>query len=353
MIIPFIAFLMVVVAVPLVCKLADRVGFVDAPEGRKQHEAPVPPLGGVIIFTVFLLLMSISGGMPWAVFAALALMLVVGIIDDAHEINAKLKFALHFTSAFVMILGGGVQISSLGNLLGFGDIHLWFLAIPFSVACVVYIQNAVNMMDGVDGLAGGQSFLVFGWLLLVAFAGHNSDAVLQLSVLMACLFGFLVYNMRSPIRSRAIIFLGDAGSMALGLMIAWYAITLSQGAEAVIRPVSVAWLIALPIVDSFGLLVARIRDGKHPFAADRRHFHHHFAHAGFTAGQTTCLILLYSALLGAVGFFAPMIGVPDYILGWGWIALWCGHTVITVKSEKFIRLLVSVRLYVQSKIQHQ
>ena len=349
MIIPFISFFLVLVAVPLVCKLAAMAGFLDSPEGRKQHDVPVPPLGGVVIFTVFLSMMVVVGGVSWAVFAALALMLVVGILDDAHSINAKIKFALHFTSAFVMVLGGGIQINTLGDVLGLGYLNLWLFAIPFSVACVVYIQNAVNMMDGVDGLAGGNSFIIFLFLLLAALGGHNDAVVLQLSILMSCLFGFLIYNMRSPFRSRAIIFLGDAGSMALGLMIAWYSILLSQGADAVIRPISVAWLIALPIVDSFGLLVARIRDGKHPFAPDRRHFHHHFAHAGFTAGQTTCLVLSYSAFLGCVGFFAPKLGVPDFVLGWGWIALWIGHTVLTIKSQAFIRLLVSLR----SKIQHQ
>jgi len=289
------------------------------------------------------------GGLPWAVFAALALMLVVGIIDDAREVNAKLKFALHFTSAFILVIGGGAQIHSLGNLLGFGEMQLGVFAIPFSVACVVYIQNALNMMDGVDGLAGGQSFLVFAWFLYAAISGGNQDAVLQLSLLMACLGGFLVYNMRSPFLSRARIFLGDAGSMALGLMIAWYAITLTQGTGEVIQPVSVAWLIALPIVDSFGLLVARIRDRKPPFAPDRRHFHHHFAHAGFSAGQTTMIILAYSALLGGIGFFGIRCGVPEYILGWAWVALWMAHTFLTIKSEHFIRLLAFVR----SKIQHQ
>lgn len=347
--IPLFAFITVLLAIPLVCRLADKAGFVDKPSGRKQHEGAVPPLGGIVIFTTFLAFMVLFGNMPWGVFAALALMLVVGVIDDAHEINPKLKFALHFTSAFILVLGGGAELHTLGNLLGFGPIDLAWLWLPFSVACVVYIQNALNMMDGVDGLAGGQSFLVLAWLLWASLSGQNAAAAMQIEILMGCLAGFLFYNMRSPILSRAKIFLGDAGSMALGLMIAWYAMTLSQGADAVIRPPAVAWLIALPIVDSFGLLVARIKDKKPPFAADRRHFHHHFANAGFTPGQTTCLILAYSALLGAIGFFGSRLGVPEYILGWLWVTLWIGHTLLTVKAHKFIRLLDAAR----SRILHQ
>ncbi|OFW86988.1 MAG: hypothetical protein A3J37_05260 [Alphaproteobacteria bacterium RIFCSPHIGHO2_12_FULL_45_9] len=341
------AFIVVLGFIPLICKLADRAGFVDKPDGRKQHDKAVPPLGGAVIFTTFLTYMMIFGSMPWAVFAALALILVLGIVDDAWEVNATLKFLLHFLAAFMLVIGGGAQIHSLGNLLGFGDIHLWWLAIPFSVACVVYIQNAVNMMDGVDGLAGGYSFLVFAWLMLAEIMAFDHILNQQILILMACLGGFLVYNMRSPFLKNAKIFLGDAGSMALGLMIAWYAITLTQGQFAIMKPVSVAWIIALPIFDSFALLVTRIRAGHPPFKPDRRHFHHHFANAGFTPGQTTALILSYSALLGAIGFFGIKIGVPEYILGWGWVALWMGHTVLTLKSEKFIQLLVAVRARIQ------
>lgn len=339
----FAAFLIVLALIPLTCKLANRAGFVDTPEGRKQHDNPVPPLGGAVIFTVFLALMAIYGSLPWAVFLALGLILVLGILDDAWEVNAKLKFAIHFIAAITIVVGGGAQLHTLGDLLGFGNIGLMWFAIPFSVACVVYIQNAVNMMDGVDGLAGGNAMLVFAWLLLAGMMQVDHSVNDQLPILMACLGGFLVYNMRSPILKKAKIFLGDAGSMALGLMIAWYAITWSQGADAVIHPISVAWIIALPIVDSFGLLVTRLREGRAPFEPDRRHFHHHFAAAGFTSGQTTTLILSYSALLGAIGFFGMKLGLPEYVLGWGWIALWMGHTVLTLKSEKFIQLLVSIR----------
>lgn len=337
------AFLIVLILIPLICRLATRAGFVDKPEGRKQHDSPVPPLGGAVIFTVFLAFMMMYGVLPWAIFMALGLILVVGIVDDAWELNAKFKFAIHFIAAITMVVGGGAQLHTLGNLLGFGDIGLMFFAIPFSIACVVYIQNAVNMMDGVDGLAGGNAMLVFAWLLLAQIMQFDHIFNEQLPILMACLGGFLVYNMRSPILKKAKIFLGDAGSMALGLMIAWYAMTLSQGEYAVIKPISVAWIIALPIVDSFGLLVTRLYEGRPPFEPDRRHFHHHFAAAGFTPGQTTALILSYSALLGAIGFFGIKFGVPEYILGWGWIALWMGHTVLTLKSERFIQLLVCFR----------
>lgn len=347
--VPLLAGCLVAVLIPLVCKLARWAGFVDVPQGRKNHDIPVPPIGGFVIFSVFLAVMAIYGALPPAVIAALGLILVVGLIDDAHEVPAKIKFAVHFTAAFLVVIAGKAQLHSLGDLLGFGDMSLGVFAIPFSVACVVYIQNAINMMDGVDGLAGGMSLIIFAGLWGAAFLEQNTQEAFQLSVLMACVGGFLIYNMRSPFLCRARIFLGDAGSMALGVMIAWYAITLSQGQHSAIHPVSVAWMLALPIMDSFGLLAARLKEGRPPFAPDRRHFHHHFAAAGFSPAATTILILIYAACLAAIGYGGVAIGIPDFVLGWAWIALWIGHTLLTMKSEAFIRFLTACR----AKIRHQ
>lgn len=341
-----LAFILSLICVPLVRKFALHTNFVDHPGGRKQHECVTPYGGGVAIFVVFGLL-SLFIAPPfedsWAYFIALALILITGVIDDKSGVNAKVKFGIHFLSAFILVIPGHTQLATLGNLLGFGNMGLGWMVIPFSVACVVYIINAVNMMDGVDGLAGGKSFIVFAWLMIACAFYGEWNAFLSLGLISASIAGFLFYNMRHPLRSKACIFLGDAGSMALGLTIAWYCIHLSQKPTAVIVPVSVAWIIALPIIDAFGLLVARLKDGKHPFEPDRRHFHHHFLEAGFTPGQTTLCVLAWAAVLGGIGYLGPIMGVPEPVLGWAWIALWLGHAVLVMKPEKFVQLLKSIR----------
>ena len=287
-------------------------------------------------FIVLALFMVAAGAWEWGRLS--------GLTFQQALLNAVI-----LSVALLVVIAGKAQLHSLGDLLGFGDMSLGVFAIPFSVACVVYIQNAINMMDGVDGLAGGMSLIIFAGLWGAAFLEQNTQEAFQLSVLMACVGGFLIYNMRSPFLCRARIFLGDAGSMALGVMIAWYAITLSQGQHSAIHPVSVAWMLALPIMDSFGLLAARLKEGRPPFAPDRRHFHHHFAAAGFSPAATTILILTYAACLAAIGYGGVAIGIPDFVLGWAWIALWIGHTLLTMKSEAFIRFLTACR----AKIRHQ
>jgi UDP-GlcNAc:undecaprenyl-phosphate GlcNAc-1-phosphate transferase len=167
------------------------------------------------------------------------------------------------------------------------------------------------------------------------------EAFQLLSILVACLGGFLYFNMRHPWRRKASIFLGDAGSMALGLTIAWFAINLSQGPGPgpVFEPVTIAWIIALPIIDAFGLLVMRLKEKRAPFSPDRRHFHHHFLEAGFTPAQATILILAWGVFLGAVGVVGMMLGVPGPVLGWLWIVLWLSHALLVIKSASFVQFL--------------
>lgn len=344
---PAFAVILTAALIPMARRIALRANYVDNPGGRKHHAEPVPPVGGIVIFLVFMLLSQFVdpevGDMRFY-YGGLMLILVTGILDDAFVIPASIKFLIHFASAFLIVYFGGAQIESLGNLLGFGEITFGPTAsVLFSVACVVYIINAVNMMDGLDGLAGGKAFIILAWLLTACGLHAWWEAFITIAILAGCIAGFLIYNMQHPFRERANIFLGDAGSMALGLSIAWFAIGISQGPGAVMAPVSVAWIIALPIIDAFGLLVMRLRQGKNPFTPDRRHFHHHFLNAGFTVRQSTFIILCFGLLLGAIGFVGYIKGIPEPVLGWAWIMLWLGHACLVMKPEPFIRLLIRLR----------
>ncbi len=343
---PAAALLAVLFLIPLAIRLAHRLGFVDEPGGRKQHETIVPPVGGIVIFAVFAGLscfVDSSFGSSWAYFVALGLILLTGVIDDKNGVPAALKFSVHFLAAFIIVVPGDAQLQTLGNLLGTGELDLGLAVIPFSIACVVYIINAVNMMDGLDGLAGGKSLIIFLWLMAACAIGGWWEPFWWMSIIAGAIVGFLFYNMRHPFRKHAVIFLGDAGSMALGLTIAWFCIHLSQGENPVVAPVSVAWIIALPIIDAFGLLVARLKEGKHPFQPDRRHFHHHFIHAGFRVGQATMTILIWGAILGGIGFWGYKAGIPEPVLGWAWIGLWISHAVLTMKPDRFISAMSRVK----------
>lgn len=339
----FLAFALVLVLVPPARKLALRVGFVDAPGGRKEHEEPVPPIGGLVLFTVFMIIALLTGtdfSDAWPLFVALGLILFTGALDDYRHIDAWVKFGVQFLCAGLIVLASEARLYNLGDLFGFGVFHLGFMSIPFSIVAVVLFINAINLIDGLDGLAGGVSFIVLFWLAVACAVAGQGAMLLALLPLIGALAGFLFYNMRRPGRARASIFLGDAGSLGLGLVLAWFCIDFAQApGPVVLPPIAVAWILALPIIDICAQFNRRVREGRHPFDPDRGHFHHHFIHAGLPVGRAVALILLICFILGGVGYFGFLIGLPQWVLTLVWIMLLFAHIGLSRKPQIYIDFL--------------
>lgn len=356
LILPLLALGLVLALVPLLKRWAIRSGHVDAPGGRKRHEEAVPPIGGLAVFPVFAGLAALaapSAGFLWFV-AALALLVVTGALDDRYTVPARIRFPIQFLAAFLMVVPGGFKTVTLGNLFGWGELWLGIGAIPFSIIATVLLINAINLMDGLDGLSGGIAFQVVAWLVLFAITGGREDMLPSLLIMGGALAGFLFYNMRHPWRARASVFIGDAGSLALGLTLAWFAFTLSQDLydvrplkttiwSSALPPITVAWLLAIPIYDTCGQFARRVSQGRHPFDADHHHFHHHFIYAGFTPGQATAGILFIAFLLSCIGAGGALLGMPDYILAYLWTALLLAHIYMSMRPTRYRRLLARLR----------
>lgn len=340
------AFAATVTLLPLLRAFARRHGFVDRPGGRKKHEDLIPPVGGLAVFPVFMILAALSG-IPWMqygfFFAALALLLITGALDDGKGVPAKIKFGIQFLAAALIVIPGQAQIIVMGDLFGFGRFGLNFMAIPFSIIATVLLINAINLMDGLDGLAGGIGITVLFWLALACAAAGNLVLLTPVMILMGALAAFLLYNMRSPLRKKASIFLGDSGSLALGLSLAWFAINAAKGEAPVIQPMSVAWLLALPIYDTCGQFARRVSQGRHPFDADHDHFHHHFIYAGFPVGQAVAFIVGLSFLSGLIGTGVIWLDLPQAVLTYPWIALLFLHIYMSMRPHRFRRIVSKIR----------
>ncbi|MBI1326059.1 MAG: undecaprenyl/decaprenyl-phosphate alpha-N-acetylglucosaminyl 1-phosphate transferase [Alphaproteobacteria bacterium] len=342
----FIAALAVALAVPYAVRMAQAANYVDMPDARKIHEGAVPPVGGMVIFLVFFLMQlfapsSLDVTAPW-ILLGLIILVFTGFIDDRWRVPAVVKFGLHFLVAFLAVVPGDVELQTLGNLFGLGEFSLGWFAIPFTVACIVYLINALNMMDGMDGLAGGLSLIICFWLLYASIQG-GQGAPYPLVLLAGCLCGFLWHNARHPKNARAKLFLGDAGAMGLAYILSVYAIRMGSGDAPLFTPIAAAWILALPIVDAFGLLVARLRAGKHPFEPDNNHFHHRFLAVGFAPEQATPLILLLAFLMGAFGVLGSVAGIPLPVLSILWIVLWLGHAYLVARPEPLLACLRLLR----------
>lgn len=344
--VPLTAFMLVVLLVMPFRKLARVLGIVDAPGGRKQHDKAIPPIGGLIIYTVFLSISVIAGAVDlkqfWPLYVSLIVLLMSGALDDMFSLNAWLKFCIHIFAAVLIAFMGDVQAAYLGDLFGFGVVWTGLASYPFTIIAIVLLINAMNLIDGMDGLAGGLSVVMFLWMIVAAVSAGWYQHAYVLSILVACIIGFLVFNTRNPWRRKASLFLGDAGSMSLGLTIAWFAVHLARGPQTPIEPIAVAWIIGFPIFDTCAQFYRRIRAGRDPFSPDRGHFHHHFIDAGVPVRRASLIIIALVALMGGVGYGGVALGVPNVILTVGWIALLFGHIAMSYKPERYVCIIRKV-----------
>jgi UDP-GlcNAc:undecaprenyl-phosphate GlcNAc-1-phosphate transferase len=297
-------------------KVAPSLGIIDHPGGRKAHGRPVPLVGGISIFLTLLAMSAFTGLMlsaSWLLFA-LSLVIAVGLWDDVTEISPKLKFAIQIVASCVMIFGAGIELHSVGDLLGWRPIGLWIFTIPMTVFAVVGVVNSINMMDGVDGLAGSISFVAFAWYAAVASASGLTDQCSIAVILCGAIAAFLLFNLRFPWQKHAKVFLGDAGSLMIGFTLGWYAIDLTQGPGRTFPPIAALWIIVLPLADCVSIMSRRIIAGRSPFVADRHHLHHYLLARGFTHGQTLILLIGLSTLFGAFGFLGWQRGVSEALM---------------------------------------
>jgi UDP-GlcNAc:undecaprenyl-phosphate/decaprenyl-phosphate GlcNAc-1-phosphate transferase len=321
---------------------ARHLGLMDYPAGRKNHGHPVPIVGGIAMIVSFVGLMPFLSSIPANVSdlaMALGLLCIAGIIDDLHGLSAKHKLALQIMAALVMTILGGVCVENLGNLTGLGQVHTGPLKVVFTIVCILGVVNAVNMEDGVDGLAGSLVLVACGWYALLAWL-TGTVSVQSLALLMVSVIGgFLLFNLRTPWRSQAAVFMGDAGSMSLGLLLTWIAVELSGYRSSQVTPITAVWVLALPLIDMACVMLRRIRKGTSPFNADHEHLHHILLHAGYTAGQTVAIKVAVSAVLGGIGVAGWLLQVPEYVMFYIFMATLALYYVAIGHAWRLTKLL--------------
>lgn len=324
---------------------AQRLGLVDRPDARKQHAGAIPLTGGLAITlgcTVSLVSFVQASHLYTLLLGMLALA-ALGALDDRLNLGAKRRLCLQATIVWLVCWHTGVQINSLGNLLGTGELLLGIWALPFSVFAIVGVINALNMIDGLDGLAGGLALVVTAALL---FFSPNAEDSQVLLILAGALLGFLCFNLRHPWRAKASVFLGDAGSTTLGLVLGWFLLRYSQTEHTGGQhypPALALWLLAAPLLDTVSLMFRRALRGQSPFAADRQHLHHALLRAGFSDAQVTLLIIASSILLSFAATLAwRWLSIPEYGLFYAFLAafaLYCFATQHAWKLSKWLHAL--------------
>lgn len=317
-----LASVLAAVAIPLLVPLARRVGLVDHPHGHKTHRNSVPLVGGLGVFLAVGIVAIPAGvvsvaGWPWVV--AVLAMLSLGVLDDLSPQSARVRFFWQGAVALLLIYGAGHRLADLGDLFGTGTMSAEWLAVPFTVFCVVGVINAFNMIDGLDGLSGSLALVsLIAVAYLAAFAGHSS-AALAVSLLAGALVGFLAFNW--PRRGGAPVFLGNGGSLALGTVLGFLFVDLSQMPYRAFAPVVALWLFAVPLIDTVSVMLRRLQEGASPFQPDHNHVHHLLLRAGFSGQQTLLLLIGLTALCAAVGVIGQRLHWPEPALALGFVAM--------------------------------
>ena len=317
---------------PALARLAPRLGLLDHPGGRKAHHGAVPLVGGLAMGIVFLAcfgIFRVTGEVSLWFGAAILTMLLCGTLDDHRELGSVPKFAFQIVAAWLLAQFGGTTILHLGDLLSAERLWLGAAALPFTMFAIVGVMNAVNMADGLDGLAGGLSLMATAWFAVAASLAGAGSAFWVACLLAGQLLAFLAYNAPLPGRPRARIFMGDTGSYFLGLVLAWLAIRLSMDERAAIAPITAVWILGIPLADAVALMLRRALRGSSPFRPDREHLHHLLQRCGLGATATVATMLAISIAMGAVGYVAERADVPNFVMFYAYGVLWIVYYVAT------------------------
>jgi UDP-GlcNAc:undecaprenyl-phosphate GlcNAc-1-phosphate transferase len=317
---------------------ASGLGLVDVPGGRKQHHDEVPLVGGLGIFGGLVVAALSAGGLLTAnaaLLAAMSLVMLVGYVDDRNELSARTRFLVQAVAALIMIYWGGVRLDNLGNLFGYGDVTLGRWSVPMTLFAVLGVINAINMIDGADGLAGGLALIaLLFFAAFAAIAGVLGDTLLL--PLAFAVVGFMAFNLRTPWRNRAAVFMGDAGSMLLGFALGWYAVDLAAVRD-LMTPITAVWILAVPLMDTISLMIKRILKGVSPFTPDCEHLHHILQRAGFTHGQTVAIVHVIALLLASIGVAGWKLGLPEYVMFYAFMAVFALYTYGVLHAWKLMK----------------
>ena len=297
----FVTFLVSAILVPLVKKMALHVGAMDIPNARKVHTKPMPRLGGLAIFGSFLVGYMFFGKMSLQMLSILIggfIIILVGIFDDIKPVSAKIKFMVQTVAACVVVFYGNIVLNHI-DVLGF---NMDFPA-PFNYLITIFlilaITNAINLIDGLDGLAAGVSSIYFATISIIAFMLDRMaglDTTLSLIMLGATL-GFLVHNF-----NPAKIFMGDTGSLFLGFIISIIAL-LGFKATTLTSLIVPLLILAIPLFDTTLAIFRRLLKGESIGTPDKDHFHHQLLKMKFSVKATVLIIYGINILFASVSIF--------------------------------------------------
>lgn len=323
------ALVTVLVVTPLVIKFAVKVGAVDKPNARKVHSKAMPRIGGLAIF-IGVIVGYFVGGLQYENVTAITLgaiiVVLIGIIDDFKELSAKVKLLGQLVAAS-LIVASGLTIDFI-SIEFLGSVNLGFWSYPLTIFWIVAMMNAINLIDGLDGLSAGVSAIAIGTIAVLAALNGNLLILTISAILLGSIIGFLFYNF-----NPAKIFMGDSGSLFLGYSIAILSLLGLYKSVTLFSFIVPIILLGVPVFDTTFAIIRRLVNKQPVMAPDKSHLHHRLLSLGLSHRKT--VLAIYGL---AIIFSVSAILLTEATM-WGTILIIIGLLVIIELIAEFIGIV--------------
>lgn len=309
-----------------------KIGLVDSPDTRKDHAGFVPLVGGISIFTTYLITVTIfapSDITLSAILISAVVIFVINLWDDLRTISWRYRLIAQIVATVLVIQFLDLKIDHLGGVLWFDDIETGSWAYFLTVFAVIGVTNAFNFIDGIDGLCAGMALCALAGISL----SLNLDGILFINILIlaTCLVVFITFNLWSIPKK---VFLGDSGSGTLGFVIAWLAIFTSQSESTGFSPTFSLWFLAIPVFDTVRVILMRALKGNSIFEPDHLHIHHVLVNVGMSKGKALIFLVCLSIFFLLIGIYIDTV-IPNWNVP-AFICLFFIQAVIILKLDKAI-----------------
>lgn len=317
------SFLITFFSIPTILKISRKKNLMDEPGVRSSHLRKIANLGGIAIFYSIGICAPIFAyelfDLYKFLFASLVILLYVGVMDDIVVMRAYKKLIAQIVVSSLVVIGSDIRIRNLFGIFGIYEIN-YYVSVMFSIITFIILINAFNLIDGIDGLAGGYSLICSGLFGISYYrlGEYNYPLVVLSVIIIGSVLGFLYYNLSNYRTSK--IFMGDTGSMLLGFLLAFTSISfidifIDKNIPYVPRyhlqsaPVVAVAILILPIVDTLNVIIIRIANGKSPFDADKNHIHHRLLKLNLTHRRSSFYIIMYYLFVVSLAYYLRHLNV--------------------------------------------
>jgi len=325
--------------------ISRKLGLVDTPRGRKTHMFATPLVGGIGVFiTINFFNFLFVEDFDQVFFISSLIIFLTGLIDDFKDLKVYLRVALQVFSIVLLIIGNNLLINDFGTLFFIDKDIASNFGLFFSLFAIIGLVNAFNLVDGIDGLAASMALITIASLLfLVLYSGQLIHFDIMIFSLLSLLV-FLFFNL-GIFGKNSKIFLGDAGSLYIGLLIAFLLVSISQSSLEVriLNPVTTLWIVAIPIFDTIAIMIRRILKGQSPFLPDRRHLHHILLKLGLDDRSSLIFISTLGLILSIFGILLDIYKFSETLSLILWIILFLAYLLFILRIYTIFKYIKKIR----------